>query len=186
VPELAGYKSCWARTGLAPTARLLPPPRVCDPHHPSCWRARCASSPRSALSIPWLSCSGNHERSTRASANPYSRAVQRMRRRQEAGEPPGTSITTDGALDLFFPSNPEAFMAGPLSQVSPIVRRPIIQAGLRSMLPYGTWACSLAVRPRFTVTEPAGLHGLLRHDTPSVRFIALDPNCLARRRVRLP
>jgi hypothetical protein len=82
----------------------------------------------------------------------------------------------DGALALFT-EHPEAFMAGPQRQVTPdpfrrpITRRDFVDAHLRAgSRPFG-----------HGFTERNRLDGTAYyvHDTPAVRFIALDTNCLA-------
>jgi metallophosphoesterase (TIGR03767 family) len=82
----------------------------------------------------------------------------------------------DGALGLFT-EHPETFMAGPYRQVTPdpfrrpITRRDFVDAHLRAgSRPFG-----------HGFTERNRLDGTAYyvHDTPAVRFIALDTNCLA-------
>ena len=53
--------SSGGRTGRAPTGPTSSAASSATRTIPACCDARCASSPPAGLSIPWLSCFGNHE-----------------------------------------------------------------------------------------------------------------------------
>ncbi len=127
------------------------------------------------LSLPWLSCFGNHEALNQGvGTQTPGLAAALTGGRKPTGLP--EDFDHDQVLDLFA-SHPEAFMAGPYRQVTPdpfrrpITRRDFVDAHLRAgSRPFG-----------HGFTERNRLDGTAYyvHDTPAVRFIALDTYCLA-------
>jgi len=127
------------------------------------------------LSLPWLSCFGNHEALNQGvGTQTPGLAAALTGGRKPTGLPDG--FDQDQVLDLFA-SRPEAFMVGPYRQVTPdpfrrpISRRDFVDAHLRAgSRPFG-----------HGFTERNRLDGTAYYvyDTPAVRFVALDTNCLA-------
>ena len=127
------------------------------------------------LSLPWLSCFGNHEALTQGvGTQTPGLASALIGGRKPADLPAG--FDHDHALELFT-TRPEAFMAGPTRTVTPdafrrpITRRDFVDAHLRAgSRPFGH---GFSERNRLDGTA------YYVYDTPAVRFIALDTNCLA-------
>jgi metallophosphoesterase (TIGR03767 family) len=145
------------------------------PHHPGLLRRALREFSAAGLGVPWLSCFGNHEALNQGvGAQTPALAAALTGGRKPTGLPEG--FDHDGALELFT-ARPEAFMAGPSRQVTadplrrPISRRDFVGAHLSAgSRPFG-----------HGFTEQNRLDGTAyyAHDTPAVRFIALDTNCLA-------
>ena len=145
------------------------------PHHPGLLERALREFSAAGLSIPWLSCFGNHE----ALNQGVGAQTPGLGAAMTGGKKPVSlpeDFDHDGALALFT-EHPEAFMAGPQRQVTPdpfrrsITRRDFVDAHLRAgSRPFG-----------HGFTERNRLDGTAYyvHDTPAVRFIALDTNCLA-------
>ena len=145
------------------------------PHHPGLLERALREFSAAGLSIPWLSCFGNHE----ALNQGVGTQTPGLGAAMTGGKKPVSlpeDFDHDGALALFT-EHPEAFMAGPQRQVTPdpfrrpITRRDFVDAHLRAgSRPFG-----------HGFTERNRLDGTAYyvHDTPAVRFIALDTNCLA-------
>jgi metallophosphoesterase (TIGR03767 family) len=145
------------------------------PHHPGLLRRALREFPASGLPLPWLSCFGNHEALTQGvGTQTPGLASALIGGKKPTGLPAG--FDHDRALELFT-ERPEAFMAGPNRAVTPdpfrrpISRRDFVDAHLRAgSRPFGH---GFGERNRLDGTA------YYVHDTPAVRFIALDTNCLA-------
>ena len=145
------------------------------PYHPGLLRHALREFAAVGLRLPWLSCFGNHEALNQGvgTQTPGLAAAQ-AGDRKPIGLP--ADFDHDGALKLFT-EHPEAFMAGPYRHVTPdpcrrpITRREFVEAHLRAgSRPFGH---GFAERNRLDGTA------YYAYDTPAVRFIALDTNCLA-------
>ena len=145
------------------------------PYHPGLLKRALREFSAAGLSLPWLSCFGNHEALNQGvGTQTPGLATALTGGRKPTGLP--EDFDQDHVLDLFA-SRPEAFMAGPYLQVTPdpfrrpISRRDFVDAHLRAgSRPFG-----------HGFTERNRLDGTAYYvyDTPAVRFIALDTNCLA-------
>jgi metallophosphoesterase (TIGR03767 family) len=145
------------------------------PHHPGLLRRALREFSATGLSIPWLSCFGNHEALNQGvGTQTPGLAAALSGARKPTGLP--EDFDHDGALEEFT-ERPEAFMAGPYRDVTPdpfrrpISRRDFVDAHLRAgSRPFG-----------HGFTERNRLDGTAYYvyDTPAARFIALDTNCLA-------
>jgi metallophosphoesterase (TIGR03767 family) len=145
------------------------------PLHPGLLQRALREFSAAGLSLPWLSCFGNHEALNQGvGSQTPGLAAALTGGRKPTGLP--EDFDHDHVLDLFA-SHPEAFMAGPYRQVTPdpfrrpISRRDFVDAHLRAgSRPFG-----------HGFTERNRLDGTAYYvyDTPAVRFIALDTNCLA-------
>jgi metallophosphoesterase (TIGR03767 family) len=145
------------------------------PHHPGLLQRALREFSATGLSIPWLSCFGNHEALNQGlGTQTPDLAAALTGDRKPTGLPP--DFDHDHAVELFI-EHPEAFMAGPYRQVTsdpfrrPITRRDFVDAHLRAgSRPFGH---GFSERNRLDGTA------YYVYDTPAVRFIALDTNCLA-------
>jgi metallophosphoesterase (TIGR03767 family) len=145
------------------------------PHHPGLLRRALREFTVAGLGLPWLSCFGNHEALNQGVGTQTPGLAAALTGGQKpAGLP--TDFDHDQALELFT-TRPEAFMAGPSRPVTadafrrPISRRDFVDAHLRAgSRPFGH---GFSERNRLDGTA------YYVHDTPAVRFIALDTNCLA-------
>jgi metallophosphoesterase (TIGR03767 family) len=145
------------------------------PHHPGLLRRALREFTAAGLGVPWLSCFGNHEalnQGVGAQTPALAAALTGGRKPTDLPE----DFDHDGALELFS-GCPEAFMAGPYRDVTPdpsrrpISRRDFVTAHLRAgSRPFGH---GFGERNRLDGTA------YYAYDTPAVRFIALDTNCLA-------
>jgi metallophosphoesterase (TIGR03767 family) len=127
------------------------------------------------LGLPWLSCFGNHEALTQGVGTQTPGLASAL----IGGRKPtdlSAGFDHDQALELFT-TRPEMFMAGPTRPVTPdafrrpITRRDFVDAHLRAdSRPFGH---GFSERNRLDGTA------YYVYDTPAVRFIALDTNCLA-------
>jgi metallophosphoesterase (TIGR03767 family) len=145
------------------------------PHHPGLLDRALRSFFADGLGVPWLACFGNHE-----ALNQGVGVVTRELAAFLTGDKKPTSLP-DGfpherAIELFT-REPEAFMAGPHRQITadpgrrPITRQDFVRAHLSS-----------GARPHghgFTERNLTDGTTYYAWDTPDVRFIALDTNCLA-------
>jgi metallophosphoesterase (TIGR03767 family) len=145
------------------------------PHHPGLLRRALREFSATGLPVPWLSCFGNHEALTQGVGTQTPGLAAAL---TGGGKPTGLppDFDHDRALELFT-EHPEAFMAGPHRHVTPdafrrpISRRDFVDAHLRAgSRPFGH---GFSERNRLDSTA------YYVHDTPAVRFIALDTNCLA-------
>jgi len=144
------------------------------PHHPGLLDRAIAEFTAAGLRIPWLSCFGNHEALNQGVGVVTERLAEALVGDSKPWRLPD-DFDHDEALELFT-RRPESFMAGPsLTITADPGRRPVS-------------------RPEFVAThfrpgaKPAG-HGFTEQnrldgtayyvfDTPAVRLIALDTNCL--------
>ncbi len=144
------------------------------PHHPGLLRRAVAEFTAPGLQIPWLSCFGNHEALNQGVGAVTADLAAAMVGSAKPWALPD-DFDHDRALELFM-LHPEAFLAGP--------SRPVVaDAGRRPV-----------TRQEFVAahdkagTRPAG-HGFTErnrldgtayyvYDTPALRLIALDTNCL--------
>jgi metallophosphoesterase (TIGR03767 family) len=145
------------------------------PHHPGLLRRALREFSAAGLSIPWLSCFGNHEALIQGVGTQTPGLTAAL-----AGDKKPTGLAADfdhdRALELFT-EHPEAFMGGPYRRVTSdpfrraISRRDFVDAHLRAgSRPFGH---GFSERNRLDDTA------YYVHDTPAVRFVALDTNCLA-------
>jgi metallophosphoesterase (TIGR03767 family) len=145
------------------------------PHHPGLLQRALREFSAAGLSLPWLSCFGNHEALNQGvGTQTPGLAAALTGGRKPTGLP--EDFDHDQVLDLFA-SHPEAFMAGPYRQVTPdpfrrpISRRDFVDAHLRAgSRPFGHG---------FTERNRLDCTAYYVYDTPAVRFVALDTNCLA-------
>jgi metallophosphoesterase (TIGR03767 family) len=145
------------------------------PHHPGLLGRALREFSAVGLSIPWLSCFGNHEALNQGVGTQTPGLAAALTGSRKPTGLPG-AFDHDRALDEFT-GRPEAFMAGPYRLVTPdpfrrpISRQDFVDAHLRAgSRPFG-----------HGFTERNRLDGTAYYvyDTPAVRFIALDTNCLA-------
>ncbi len=145
------------------------------PHCPGLLQRALREFSAGGLGLPWLSCFGNHEALTQGvGTQTPGLASALIGGRKPADLPAG--FDHDQAHELFT-SQPEVFMAGPTLPVTPdafrrpISRRDFVDAHLRAdSRPFGH---GFSERNRLDGTA------YYVYDTPAVRFIALDTNCLA-------
>ena len=145
------------------------------PHHPGLLERALCEFQAGGLSIPWLSCFGNHE----ALNQGVGVATPGITDALVGGRKPVALPDTfdhDRVLELFT-ERPEAFLAGPSRAVTadpgrrPITRRDFVAAHFRpGARPAGH---GFGERNRLDGTA------YYVHDTGAVRLIALDTNCLA-------
>jgi metallophosphoesterase (TIGR03767 family) len=145
------------------------------PHHPGLLARALRGFQADGLSVPWLSCFGNHEALNQGvgiQTGGIARALTGDRKPLRLDH----AFDHDKALELFT-VQPEVFMAGPSRTVTadpgrrPITRRQFVEAHFRpGARPYGHGFCE---RNRRDGTA------YYVYDTPAVRLIALDTNCLA-------
>ena len=145
------------------------------PHPPGLLERALREFPAAGLSIPWLSCFGNHEALNQGVGTPTAGIAQALVGSSKPLALPDI-FDHDQALELFT-ERPEAFLAGPARTVTadpgrrPITRQDFIEAHFRP-----------GARPvGHGFSEQNRLDGTAYyvHDTPAVRLIALDTNCLA-------
>jgi hypothetical protein len=145
------------------------------PHHPGLLQRALREFSAVGLSIPWLSCFGNHEALNQGVGTQTPGLAAAL----SGGKKP-TGLPEDFYHDAVleeFTGRPEAFMAGPYRQVTPdpfrrpISRRDFVDAHLRAgSRPFGHG---------FTERNRLDSTAYYVYDTNAVRFIALDTNCLA-------
>jgi metallophosphoesterase (TIGR03767 family) len=145
------------------------------PQYPGLLERALREFAASGLSMPWLSCFGNHEALIQGVGVPtpgLAAALTGDRKPEELPE----DFDHDRALQLFT-EQPEAYMAGPSRTITPdafrrpVSRRDFVDAHLRTgSRPFGH---GFSERNRLDGTA------YYAYDTPAVRFVALDTNCLA-------
>ena len=145
------------------------------PHHPGLLPRALREFQADGLAIPWLSCFGNHEALNQGVGVPtegIARALTGDRKPLGLRE----AFDHDRALELFT-HRPEVFMDSPSRRIMadparrPITRREFVEAHFRpGARPHGHGFCE---RNRRDGTA------YYTYDTPDVRLIALDTNCLA-------
>lgn len=165
----------WKPDGAAPDGPDFFRREFGFPHHPGLLDFALRSFRASGLHIPWLSCFGNHEALNQGvgRATPGIAAAL-AGDRKPVGPPDG--FDHDHALELFTIS-PEVFMTGPSRPVAadrgrrPITRQEFVAAHFQpGAQPLGHG---------FTEQNRHDGTAYYVHDTPAIRFIALDTNCLA-------
>ena len=144
------------------------------PHYPGLLSRALREFSATGLSVPWLSCFGNHEALHQGvGAVTPALAAALVGGKKPLALPAG--FDHDRALELFT-ERPETFMAGPARAVSadpgrrPITRRDFVEAHFQpGSRPFG-----------HGFSEQNRLDGTAYyvHDTPAARLIALDTNCL--------
>jgi metallophosphoesterase (TIGR03767 family) len=145
------------------------------PHHPGLLRLALREFRADGLAMPWLSCFGNHEALNQGvGVQTAELASALIGDRKPLGLP--SEFDHDQALELFM-LHPEAFMAGPSRTVTadparrPITRQEFVEAHFRpGSRPYGHGFCKGNRRDGTAYYA---------YDTPAVRLVALDTNCLA-------
>jgi metallophosphoesterase (TIGR03767 family) len=145
------------------------------PHHPGLLERALGEFSAPGLRMPWLSCFGNHEALTQGVGVPTPGLAQALVGGSKPLRLPG-DFDHDRALELFT-EHPEVFMAGPGRAVTadparrPVTRQEFVEAHFRP-----------GSRPAghgFTERNRRDGTAYYVHDTPAVRMIALDTNCLA-------
>jgi len=165
----------WKPDGVAASGPDLFRTAFGFPHYPGLLRRATATFTASGLRMPWLSCFGNHEALNQGvGVMSPDLAAALVGDVKPWALPEG--FDHDRALELFT-HQPEVFMAGPARRVfadperRPVTRQEFVAAH------FGPTA-----RPSgHGFTERNRLDGTAYyvHDTPAVRFIALDTNCIA-------
>ncbi len=145
------------------------------PHHPGLLERAVRDFTAVGLGIPWLSCFGNHEalnQGVGVISEGITAAMVGDRKPVSWPEP----FDHDRALETFT-YRPEAFMAGPARPITPdpsrrpVTRREFVDAHFRpGSQPFGHG---------FSAANRRDGTAYYVHDTPAVRLIALDTNCLA-------
>jgi metallophosphoesterase (TIGR03767 family) len=145
------------------------------PHHPGLLERALRQFHAGGLGIPWLSCFGNHEALNQGVGVTTAGIAEALVGGKKPVALPDV-FDHDRALELFT-EWPEAFLAGPSRAVTadtgrrPITRRDFVEAHFRP-----------GARPAgHGFSEQNRMDGTAHyvHDTPAVRLIALDTNCLA-------
>jgi metallophosphoesterase (TIGR03767 family) len=145
------------------------------PRHPGLLERAMGEFSAAGLAMPWLSCFGNHEALIQGVGVPTLGLAAAL---TGSSKPAGLAgdFDHDRALDLFT-HHPEAYMAGPLRPVTAdpgrrtVTRQEFVTAHFRP-----------GARPAgHGFTERNRLDGTAYyvHDTPAIRFVALDTNCLS-------
>jgi metallophosphoesterase (TIGR03767 family) len=145
------------------------------PHHPGLLQRALREFSAAGLNVPWLACYGNHEALNQGvGTQTPGLAAALTGGRKPTGLP--EDFDQDQLLELFT-SRPEAFMAGPYLRVTPDpFRRPVSR---RDFVDAHLHAGSQPFGHGFTERNRLDGTAYYVHDTPAVRFIALDTNCLA-------
>ncbi len=181
-PDYAGVQSLdwpddifWKPDGVAAGGPDLFRAAFGFPHWPGLLRRAMEQFTAPGLRMPWLSCFGNHE-----ALNQGVGVISADLAAALVGDVKPWALQADfdhdKALELFT-HHPEVFMAGPARHVAadsgrrPVTRQEFVAAH------FGPTA-----RPSghgFTDRNRLDGTAYYVHDTPAVRFIALDTNCLA-------
>jgi metallophosphoesterase (TIGR03767 family) len=181
-PGYAGVQSLdwpddifWKPDGVGPGGPDLFREAFGFPDHPGLLERALREFSSPGLGIPWLSCFGNHEglnQGVGIETAGIATALTGSRKPWALLE----GFDHDRVLELFM-ERPEAFLAGPDITVKadpgrrPITRQEFVQAHFRpGSRPFGH---GFSERNRLDGTA------YYVHDTPGVRFIALDTTCLA-------
>jgi metallophosphoesterase (TIGR03767 family) len=143
------------------------------PRHPGLLQRAMREFPAAGLSMPWLSCFGNHE----ALNQGVGVVTPELAAALVGGSKPVAlpdGFDHDRALELFT-EQPDAFMAGPAVPVAadpgrrPVTRREFVEAHFRpGSRPFGH---GFSGQNRLDGTA------YYAHDTPAARLIALDTSC---------
>ncbi len=145
------------------------------PHHPGLLEEAMAEFDAVGLRMPWLSCFGNHEALNQGVGVITADLAAAM-----VGASKPTALPADfdhdRALELFT-LHPEAFLAGPSIPIhadpgrKPVTRQEFVASHFRPT--------AQPVGHGFTERNRLDGTAYYLHDTPAVRLIALDTNCLA-------
>jgi metallophosphoesterase (TIGR03767 family) len=143
------------------------------PRHPGLLQRAMREFPAAGLSMPWLSCFGNHE----ALNQGVGVVTPELAAALVGGSKPMAlpdGFDHDRALELFT-EQPDAFMAGPAIPVAPdpgrrpVTRREFVEAHFRpGSRPFGHG---------FSSENRLDGTAYYAHDTPAARLIALDTSC---------
>jgi metallophosphoesterase (TIGR03767 family) len=145
------------------------------PHHPGLLQRALRTFTAAGLRIPWLSCFGNHEALDQGVGTMTEGLAEALVGARKPLALPA-DFDHDRAYELLT-ERPEAFMVGPARAITAdpdrraITRQEFVQAHFRpGSRPFG-----------HGFSEQNRLCGTAYyvHDTPAVRFIALDTTCLA-------
>jgi metallophosphoesterase (TIGR03767 family) len=165
----------WKPDGVSPDGPDIFRREFGFPHHPGLLQRALMQFTATGLRIPWLSCFGNHEALNQGVGVPTPAVAEALVGGRKPVRLPA-NFDHDRALELFT-GRPEAFMAGPSLAVTadpdrrPITRRDFVEAHFRpGSRPFGHG---------FSEQNRRDGTAYYVHDTPAVRFIALDTNCLA-------
>ena len=152
------------------------------PHHPGLLQRALREFSATGLSIPWLSCFGNHEALNQGVGTQTPGAGRRDDRRQEADRPARGLRPRPGAREVHRASRGVHGRPVPPCHARSVPSADH-QAGLRRCSPAGRLT---AVRARLYRTEPAGRHRLLRPRHPRGALHRAGHELPGRRRVRVP
>ncbi len=165
----------WRPDGVAESGPDLFRAAFGFPHYPGLLDRALAEFSASGLQMPWLSCFGNHEALNQGvgvvTADLAAALVGDSKPWRQADD-----FDHDRALEIFA-HHPEVFLAGPSRPVAadagrrPVSRQEFVASHFRS-----------GARPAghgFTDRNRRDGTAYYAYDTPSVRLIALDTNCLA-------
>jgi metallophosphoesterase (TIGR03767 family) len=145
------------------------------PHHPGLLERALAEFRSGGLSIPWLSCFGNHEALNQGVGKATAGIADALVGTRKPLALP-EAFDHDQALELFT-HRPEAFLAGPARTITadpgrrPVTRQEFVEAHFRP-----------GARPAghgFGAQNRLDGTAYYVYDTPAVRLIALDTSCLA-------
>jgi metallophosphoesterase (TIGR03767 family) len=181
-PGYAGVQSLdwpddifWKPEGVGPAGPDVFRREFGFPHHPGLLRRAMREFSAAGLTIPWLSCYGNHEALNQGVGIMTPGIAEALVGDRKPLRLPA-DFDHDKALELFT-ERPEAFMAGPSAAITadpdrrPVSRAEFVRAHLRP-----------GARPLgHGFTERNRLDGTAyyAYDTPAVRFVALDTTCPA-------
>jgi metallophosphoesterase (TIGR03767 family) len=145
------------------------------PYHPGLLERALREFTATGLSVPWLSCFGNHE----ALSQGVGTMTPALAEALVSGRKPlrlPAGFDHDRALELFT-GHPEAFLAGPTVAITAdpdrrcITRRDFVEAHFRpGSRPFGHG---------FSDGNRQDGTAYYVHDTPAARLIALDTSCIA-------
>ena len=165
----------WKPDGVAASGPDLFRAAFGFPHHPGLLRRAMAEFTAPGLRMPWLSCFGNHEALNQGVGAVTAELAEALVGDLKPWALPA-DFDHDHALELFT-HQPEAFMAGPARRIAaqpgrrPVTRREFVESHFRPQArPIGH---GFSARNRLDGTA------YYAYDTPAVRLIGLDTNCLA-------
>jgi metallophosphoesterase (TIGR03767 family) len=145
------------------------------PHHPGLLQRAMLEFSAGGLSIPWLSCFGNHE----ALNQGVGVVTPELAAALTGGRKPirlPSDFDHNRALELFT-EQPEAFMAGPAIEITPDPgRRPVTR---REFVGAHFGPAARPVGHGFTERNRLDGTAYYAYDTPAARLIALDTSCAA-------
>ncbi|HEY5359073.1 MAG TPA: TIGR03767 family metallophosphoesterase [Streptosporangiaceae bacterium] len=164
----------WKPDGVGPAGPDVFRSSYGFPNHPGLLKRALGEFSAAGLRVPWLSCFGNHEALIQGLGVPSPELARSL----VGGSKPlrlPDDLDASKAVQQFT-EQPEAFMAGPSRLVTadparrPVTRREFVEAHFRP-----------GARPAghgFTQQNRRDGTAYYVHDTPAVRLIALDTNCL--------